>query len=127
LVRKIEYVDVNGVHRSIDDADELKAAAGSFGLLGIVTHITFEMEKMTYAHIKPLKQDVNLAIPPPTGFEVPAAIKKSYTDSQLEAARLDFINKAENSYYAGKSFFVYFLRIACGFYAAMHRQLILGT
>ncbi|KAA8896395.1 hypothetical protein FN846DRAFT_900289 [Sphaerosporella brunnea] len=107
IVRKIEYIDVNGVHRAIDDPAELKAAAGSFGLLGIITHVTFEMDKMTYAHFKPLKQDVNLVIPPPTGFKVPVAIRKSYTPAQLEAARLDFINKAENSFYAEYFWFPY--------------------
>lgn len=33
----------------VDDAEELKAAAGAFGLLGVVTHITFELDAMTYA------------------------------------------------------------------------------
>lgn len=34
LVQKIEYVDANGVHQSVDDPVLLKAAAGAFGLLG---------------------------------------------------------------------------------------------
>jgi len=103
LVRKIEYVDVNGILRSVDEPAQLRAAAGSLGLLGIVTHITLEMDKMTYAHLKPLKQDVNLAIPPPPGYTVPKAIRKYYTPARLEAARLEFIEKAEKSYYSGRS------------------------
>lgn len=34
LVRRIEYVDANGEHQSVTDAIQLRAAAGSFGLLG---------------------------------------------------------------------------------------------
>ena len=34
LVRRIEYVDANGEYQSVTDATQLKAAAGSFGLLG---------------------------------------------------------------------------------------------
>ena len=54
-VRAIEYVDANGVHRTISDPSHLRAAAGCFGLLGIVTHITFELDKMSYAIMEPTK------------------------------------------------------------------------
>jgi hypothetical protein len=60
----IEYVDANGVHRTVFDPGHLKAAAGCFGLLGIVTHITFSLDKMRYAVLKPVKPDISLAIPP---------------------------------------------------------------
>jgi hypothetical protein len=62
---------------------------------------------MTYADIRPLKQDVGLAIPPPEGFKVPNAIKKSYSSAELEAARQEFIDKAENSYYSEWFWFPY--------------------
>ncbi|KAL7270658.1 hypothetical protein RUND412_006624 [Rhizina undulata] len=106
-VRQIEYVDANGVFQAISDPEQLKAAAGSFGLLGVVTHVTFELDKMTYAHMKPLKQDVNLAIPPPPRFQVPAELSAQYSAQELEAARLDFIQKAENSYYCEWFWFPY--------------------
>jgi hypothetical protein len=48
-VRRIEYIDCNGKHRTVDDRYLIKAAAGAFGLLGVVTHITFELDAMTYA------------------------------------------------------------------------------
>lgn len=35
LVRQIEYVDANGEVQAISDPEQLKAAAGAFGLLGI--------------------------------------------------------------------------------------------
>ena len=100
-MRKIEYVDANGILQSIDDPAQLRAAAGSLGLLGIITHITLEMDQMTFAHLKPLKQDVNLAIPPPPGYEVPSAIRKYHSPAKMERARLEFIKKAEESYYSG--------------------------
>jgi hypothetical protein len=107
LVRKIEYVDSNGQLQSVDDPQQLKAAAGAFGLLGVVTHITMELDKMTYAEMKPLKEDVNLAIPPPAGFSVPDAIKKSYSSTQLENARQEFIRKAGENYYSEWFWFPY--------------------
>ena len=50
-VRRIEYVDCIGEIRTIEDHVHIKAAAGAFGLLGVVTHITFELDAMTYAII----------------------------------------------------------------------------
>jgi len=63
-VREIEYIDVNGKQQSVSDPRLLKAAAGCFGLLGVVTHITFELDAMTYAIMKPRKPDINLSVPP---------------------------------------------------------------
>jgi len=48
-VRRIEYVDCTGKLQMVDDPYLLKAAAGAFGLLGVVTHITFELDAMSYA------------------------------------------------------------------------------
>ncbi|KAL7275820.1 hypothetical protein RUND412_001231 [Rhizina undulata] len=107
LVRQIEYVDANGVFQAISDPAHLKAAAGCFGLLGVVTNVTLELDIMTYAQMQPLKQDVNLAIPPPTGFQVPADLSGDYSPEELEAARLEFIRKAENSYYCEWFWFPY--------------------
>ncbi|RAL63059.1 hypothetical protein DID88_004144 [Monilinia fructigena] len=68
-VRAIEYIDANGMHRTITKPAHLRAAAGCFGLLGIVTHITFLLSPMSYAILRPTKPDIALAIPrspPPT-------------------------------------------------------------
>ncbi|THY73413.1 hypothetical protein D6C86_07800, partial [Aureobasidium pullulans] len=54
-IRSVEYVDVNGVVQSITDAKELHAALGCFGLMGIITHITYEVKKMTFAVMHPRK------------------------------------------------------------------------
>lgn len=73
---------------------------------GIVTHVTFELDKMTYAMLSPLKQDVGLAIPPPAGYKVPAAVNWKYTEQQRLDAEAVFITKAQ-SYYAEWFWFAY--------------------
>lgn len=107
LVRVIEYVDANGVHQTVSNTTQLKAAAGSLGLLGVITHVTLELDKMTYADMKPLKKATGLAIPPPANFAVPAPLQKDYTQAELDQARADFINGAENSFYAEYFWFPY--------------------
>eukprot|EP00794_Sanderia_malayensis_P021351 gene21351-23427_t len=64
LVVKIEYVDANHEHRSIEDPQLLRAAAGSIGMLGIITHITFRMEKTSFALYHPEAVQLSDAIPP---------------------------------------------------------------
>jgi hypothetical protein len=83
-VRAVEYVDANGEHRTISDPEHLKAAAGHFGLLGVVTHITFELDKMSYAVLQPVKPDIGLAIPPLHREDIPIALRKTFTDKQYK-------------------------------------------
>lgn len=45
----IEYVDSQGEIQVVTDPNQLKMAAGSMGLLGVVVSLTFKMDKMTYA------------------------------------------------------------------------------
>jgi hypothetical protein len=106
-VREIEYIDANGKLQSVSDPKLLKAAAGCFGLLGIVTHITFELEAMTYAVMKPRKPDVNLAIPPVSQSEVPAALKRTFDDAQIADALAKFEDHALNDYYSEWFWFPY--------------------
>lgn len=44
-IRSVEYVDANGAAQTITDPSELHAALGCFGLLGIITHVTYEVKK----------------------------------------------------------------------------------
>lgn len=104
-VRAVEYVDANGELQTITDPGHLRAAAGCFGLLGIVTHITFELDKMTYAVLKPRKVDVARAIPPLNIDEIPRALRdddwgKPEYLNELEACRTDFEERAANHYYS---------------------------
>ena len=51
----------------INDKNQLKAFAGCFGLAGIVTSITFKMDKMTWAKFHPKKTRMADSIPRPDG------------------------------------------------------------
>lgn len=97
--------------QSVSDPTLIKAAAGSFGLLGVVTHITFEFDKMTFALFEPKKVPINLAIPPPRDYiaknMVPRPLNKKYSAAQLEAARLNFVDRATKDYYSEWFWFPY--------------------
>ncbi|MCJ1290300.1 hypothetical protein MMC34_001836 [Xylographa carneopallida] len=107
LVRMIEYVDANGVHQQLSDPQLLKAAAGCFGLLGIVTHVTLELDAMSYAVLKPRKPDVSLAIPPLSLNDIPVALQKNFTNQQYKDALTDFEDRASNHYYSEWFWFTY--------------------
>ncbi len=100
-VYEIEYVDPNGALQTVTDPELLKAAAGCFGLLGVVTSITLKLDKMTYAKMRPYKQRVGLTIPPPAGMKIPAGIDMTGIEqADLDAAWERFVSDAENSYFS---------------------------
>lgn len=111
-VRRVEYVDCNGELQVVDDPELLKAAAGSFGLLGVVTHITFELDRMTYAVMEPRKVDVGLAIPPLRKEDIPAALRADWYDEddaeeRMKVAREEFERRAADDYYSEWFWFTY--------------------
>ena len=104
LVLEVCYVDASGNDQCVTDPVELKAAAGCFGMLGIVTSITIQMEKMTVAEMRPTQVPVVLAIPPPKGFPIPLIIQAqmkdaNITDADVETARLDWIRRCEEDHF----------------------------
>ncbi|KAM6508550.1 hypothetical protein FSOLCH5_011546 [Fusarium solani] len=112
LVRCIEYVDVNGELRTINmtDAKLLKAASGCFGLLGVVTHITFECDAMSTAVMYPVKLDVVDAIPPPPqmkDLDIPEPLRKPRTQLQKQIALQNFERRANEDFYAEWFWFPY--------------------
>lgn len=110
LVRAIEYVDANGVLRKVDKPEYLRAAAGCFGLLGVVTHLTFEMQPMTYAEMKPVKLPAIIAVPPPPGMPdsaVPKALFIQRTPEEKAADQALFEHRATKEYYAEWFWFPY--------------------
>ncbi|KAL4757008.1 uncharacterized protein BDW70DRAFT_119311 [Aspergillus foveolatus] len=111
LVYAIEYVDVHGKLQIITRADDdfLSAASGCFGLLGVVTHITLVVDKMTYAAMAPQKQAVIDAIPPPDSLRsrVPPPLNQPRTPEQIRRAQEDFEKKAAKEYYAEWFWFPY--------------------
>ncbi|KAL5443391.1 hypothetical protein PMIN06_008706 [Paraphaeosphaeria minitans] len=111
-VRCLEYVDCHGQLQIVDDEVQIKAAAGAFGLLGVVTHITFELDAMTYAVMKPLKEDVGLGVPPLDKNDIPEALRSDWfdapdADQQLTSATAEFKNRAANEYYSEWFWFPY--------------------
>ena len=110
LVRVIEYVDANGTLQKVTDAKQLKAAAGSFGLLGIVTHLTLEFQPMTYANMKPTKIPVMQAVPPPPGMpdsEIPPALFVKRTAEERAKDQETFEKRANDDFYSEWFWFPY--------------------
>lgn len=104
-------MDANGEARVINHTDEefLTAAAGCFGLIGVITHLTLKFDRMSYAVMKPRKMPVVQAIPPPPGYIVPPALRPDppLTPAQMAEAQADFESKAANDYYAEWFWFPY--------------------
>ena len=110
LVRQIEYVDALGTFQVIDNKDDLRAASGCFGLIGVITHLTLELDPMVYADMKPAKVDVIDAIPPPTSMPrslIPRQLYQDRSEGQIRKAQEDFENRATNHYYAEWFWFPY--------------------
>lgn len=113
LIRKIEYVDANGIRQYVTNPEQLKAAAGSFGLLGIITHITLELDKMTYATMQPKKIPVNFAIPPPLEYirdeKIPGPLRGKILENReaLGTAMTEFVDRATKDYYSEWFWFPY--------------------
>ena len=113
-MRAIEYVDVNGEWQKVDMStpDLLKAAAGCFGLIGVVTHITYECDPIATAVMRPVKMDVIRAIPPPPGMkdsEIPEALRpvNPLTEEEKAKAQQEFERRANSDYYAEWFWFPY--------------------
>ncbi|KAK4642338.1 hypothetical protein QC761_0083510 [Podospora bellae-mahoneyi] len=111
LVRKVEYVDCNGKLQVVDDPRLLRAAAGCFGLMGVITHLTLEFEPMSYALMKPEKIPVLRAIPPPDDMrpdDIPPALRLAdWTPEQRAADIAKFEEVATNGYYTEWFWFPY--------------------
>ncbi|MBT9504334.1 MAG: FAD-binding oxidoreductase [Burkholderiaceae bacterium] len=101
LVTEIEFVNALGQLQTVSDPQVLRAAAGAFGLLGVVTAVTLKLDAMSFAALKPVKTRLALAVPPPAGYVVPAQVDVAgVTPQALAAAQQDFISRCESDYYA---------------------------
>ncbi|KAJ7847979.1 hypothetical protein B0H13DRAFT_2285449 [Mycena leptocephala] len=103
-VRRVEYVDCKGVVQTVSDPRQLTVAAGAFGLLGVVTHLTFELDAMSYAVMAPRKVDIGLAIPPLHKEDIPPVLRADWygdkdAEAQMETARQEFVRRARDDYY----------------------------
>jgi hypothetical protein len=78
---------------------ELKAASGSFGLLGIVVSLTLKIEKMSIAMVRPEKPRIALTVPPPKGFRIPKGVDMSGISQQdLDEAQVKFEAQCQMDY-----------------------------
>ena len=70
---EMDYVDSTGNLQTISDPELLKVAAGSMGLLGVVTSITYRLDEMSYARYHPKISESSLtSVLPPPGTDIPA-------------------------------------------------------
>jgi hypothetical protein len=107
LVTSIELVNAKGELQTIDDPALLRAAAGCFGLLGVVTAITLKLDPMTFAAMRPTTPRLALTIPPPDG-KAPAGVDmKGITKADLTKAWDAFVRHCEDDYYAEWFWFPY--------------------
>jgi hypothetical protein len=125
IVREIEFINVKGetqvwfgtlrkyllylvlsIVQVVSDREQLKAAAGCFGLLGVVISLTLRLDAMTYALQSPKKVPVETMIPPPantnlsklpTKLRIPIA---GMSAKDREASMSEFIRLAKGSYYS---------------------------
>ena len=101
LVVAIEFVNARGQVQVVNDPEQLRAASGAFGLLGVVTAITLKLDPMTFARLRPLKNRLALAVPPTSRDQVPHGVDMNgVTNADLDTARADFARRCEQDYYA---------------------------
>jgi hypothetical protein len=96
LVTEMTFVNVRGEVQRVVEPDQLRAAAGCFGLLGVVISLTFKLRKTRYATMSPTKPPVTQAIPPPVGYRLPRGMTMP-GDADVLWTR--FIQLAEQSDY----------------------------
>ena len=110
LVAEVEFVDINGELQTVSDAELLKAAAGAFGVMGIITAYTIRLDKMTYAAMRPARVPIELAVPPPQEY-IDIAKKgdpkykwikdlvAKHSQTTIDEATANFIKTCENDYF----------------------------
>lgn len=118
LVHSIEYVDESGNLQTINkdkNPEFMSLAAGCFGLLGIVTHLTLELDPMSYAVMIPQKLPIMQAIPPPPGLadkDIPEALRIKMTPQMRQKAQEEFEKHARNDFYAEWFWFPYTSKVS---------------
>jgi len=90
LVRKLEFVNGNGELQTVDNKEQLAAVSGCFGLAGIVTAITFTMDKTTFAKFQPKKNS--------SDFKMKGVIPRPGTDREDPTFKA-MVDLCENQYY----------------------------
>ena len=92
------------------DAEELRAASGCLGLLGIVVSLVLQLDTMCVAEMRPFTCPLLLTIPPPDGYRLPAELQAAWAATPQAArdeAKRNFISRCENDYYLEWFWFPY--------------------
>ncbi|EJD43024.1 FAD-binding domain-containing protein [Auricularia subglabra TFB-10046 SS5] len=104
LVAEVRYVDARGKDQVVSDPDELRAASGAFGFLGIVTSVVLRLKTATVAEMRPTQVPLVLCIPPPDGFPLPEIVQRQVeeagiTQEDIKRARREFVRRAEEDHF----------------------------
>lgn len=107
LVVGMKFVNVNGEVQQVTDKEQLRAASGCLGLLGVVISFTIRLDKMSYAQFDMEKVPLGCCLPPPANMKLPEVLDELLYDEDSgcsrSAAEKDmnaFISKAAGSYYS---------------------------
>lgn len=76
----------------------------SNGGLGIITEFTYELDKMTYANLSPLKLNIQLAIPPPDGLMFRRGLKETLPKSSSRRQKPSLSRKQVLTIQSGSGF-----------------------
>ncbi len=101
IVTEMEFVNVKGEIQKVSDTTQLRAAAGAFGMCGVLLSQTVTVKRMRLANFFPRDVNTVLAIPPPTREDVPEQDDFSvadFTDEDLAKAKEEFARDVNKFY-----------------------------
>lgn len=110
IVHEIEFVNFKGELQRVNaeqHGEQIKAAAGCFGMLGIVVSVTLKLNQMTYANLSETvtKKPIAEAIPLPVGYADPRGAQAPRARNP-RADLANFENQCANFYYSEWFWFV---------------------
>lgn len=101
LVVEMEIVNCKGEIQVITDKEQIKAASGGFGLMGIILSQVFVLDPLKIAKLFPKDVPTPLAVPPVSRDDVPKNPDfdvADYSDSDLKKATHTFAKDAQKFY-----------------------------
>lgn len=98
LVVSLEFVNFLGEPQILRDPELLKCAAGSFGIIGVVTHVTLRLDAMTYARLVPTKLPLGVAIPFPLSSKAELPAPHHLSEREHHSAQAAFEERCQDYY-----------------------------
>ena len=101
FITEVEFVNVKGEIQKVSDPTQLRAAAGAFGMCGVLLSQTITVKKLQLAKLFPRNVNTVLAIPPPSRLDVPKQRDFSvadFTNEDLAKAKEAFVRDAKKFY-----------------------------